>query len=227
MKDASRDASDNGQHTVFVRLASDRRSLKLAGERVKDRRIEKTQSLLRQALVSLIHEKDYDTIAVKEILDRANVGKSTFYTYFRDKDDLLISGIHDILHRHDACRQPPAGEPYEKIIWFSTPIFEYLDQHRQRGEVRKRANGRVIHEHLQEVLSEMISDDLKKSIPRRQSGTSRVPLELLVEYIASTFILVLNWWVEGSDPVPAGEVNELFRAFVRPTLAGIWEKRGI
>jgi AcrR family transcriptional regulator len=126
MKNDSRNVSDNGQHTVFVQLASDRRSVKLAGDHVIDRRIEKTQSLLRQALVSLIHEKDYDAIAVKEILDRANVGKSTFYTYFRDKDDLLISGIHDILHRTDARRQPPAAEPYEKIFWFSTPIFESI-----------------------------------------------------------------------------------------------------
>jgi AcrR family transcriptional regulator len=202
--------------------------VKLAGERVKDRRIEKTQSLLRQALVSLIHEKDYEAIAVKEILDRANVGKSTFYTYFRDKDDLLINGIHDILHRTDAHRQAPAGEPYEKIIWFSTPIFEYLDQQRQRGEVRKRANGRVIHEHLHEVLSKMISDDLKKSLPRGQGRPRGVPPGLLVEYIASTFILVLNWWVEGGDPVPAGEVDEFFRALIRPALAGIWDqKRGL
>src|SRR6516165_7075507 len=66
-----------------------------------------------------------------------------------------------------------------------------IDQHRQQGEVRKPANGRVIHEHLHEALSEMISDDLKKSLLRGQSRTSGVPLELLVEYIASTFILVL------------------------------------
>jgi hypothetical protein len=71
----------------------------------------------------------------------------------------------------------------------------------------------------------MISDDLKKSLLRGQSRTSGVPLELLVEYIASTFILVLNWWVEGRDPVPAGEVNEFFKALIRPTLAGIWDPK--
>lgn len=42
-------------------------------KQVKDRRVQKTQGLLREALVSLIHEKSYDAIAVKEILDRANV----------------------------------------------------------------------------------------------------------------------------------------------------------
>jgi hypothetical protein len=49
-------------------------------KRVQDRRIQKTQRLLHEALFSLIHEKSYDAIVVKEILDRANVGRSTFYT---------------------------------------------------------------------------------------------------------------------------------------------------
>lgn len=47
----------------------------LAQKRLMDRRVQKTQSLLREALVSLIREKSYDAIAVKEILDRANVGR--------------------------------------------------------------------------------------------------------------------------------------------------------
>ncbi|MGE5109488.1 MAG: TetR/AcrR family transcriptional regulator [Acidobacteriaceae bacterium] len=59
--------------------------------------MQKTQNLLRDALVALISEKPYDSIVVKEILDRANVGRSTFYMHFRDKDDLLLSGIQQML----------------------------------------------------------------------------------------------------------------------------------
>jgi len=59
-------------------------------KQVNDRRIQKTKNLLHQALGSLIREKPYDAIVVKEILDRANVGRSTFYTHFRDKDELLV-----------------------------------------------------------------------------------------------------------------------------------------
>ena len=71
--------------------------MRLPKKGAEDRRIQKTQNLLREALVSLIAEKPYDSIVVKEILDRANVGRSTFYMHFRDKDDLLVSGIHDML----------------------------------------------------------------------------------------------------------------------------------
>ena len=63
----------------------------MAGDRGTDRRIERTKRLLHGALGSLIHQKSYDDIVVKEILARANVGRSTFYTHFRDKDELLES----------------------------------------------------------------------------------------------------------------------------------------
>src|SRR5215469_931964 len=52
---------------------------------VKDRRVQRTRDLLHEALGSLIREKPYDEIAVKEILDRANVGRSTFYLHFRTR----------------------------------------------------------------------------------------------------------------------------------------------
>jgi AcrR family transcriptional regulator len=73
-----------------------------------DRRVARTQKLLRDALHSLIHERDYDSIAVKEILDRANVGRSAFYMHFRDKDELLVSAFHDILGTVPSSR-PPSG----------------------------------------------------------------------------------------------------------------------
>jgi len=74
------------------------------GEKVKDRRIQKTQNPLHEsALNSLIHEKSYESIAVKEILGRANVGRSTFYMHFRDRDELLVSGMNDMLHSVQAA----------------------------------------------------------------------------------------------------------------------------
>jgi AcrR family transcriptional regulator len=94
----------------------------------EDRRIQKTLSLLREALVSLIAEKPYDTIVVKEILDRANVGRSTFYTHFCDKDDLLVSGIHDMLGQVPSPTRI-GGRSLDRILWFSLPIFEHHYSH--------------------------------------------------------------------------------------------------
>ncbi len=65
--------------------------------RDRDRGVRKTQNLLHEALFSPIHERDLDSIAVKEILHRADVGRSTYYSHFHDKEELLLSGIRATL----------------------------------------------------------------------------------------------------------------------------------
>jgi AcrR family transcriptional regulator len=187
----------------------------------EDRRIQKTEKLLREALASLIREKPYDSIVVKEILDRANVGRSTFYTHFRDKDELLVSGIHNMLRSVQPTGLPTRGKRHEGILRFSLPIFEHIHEHRHSGvEARMGTRGRaIIHEHLQRIIAERIADDLRKDFQARWKTASPVPLNLLVQYVASTFILVLNSWVESANPLPPKEADDLFRALVEPTLA--------
>src|SRR5579871_6195119 len=60
-------------------------------EQKPDRRVQKTRQALQEALIALILEKGYDNVIVRDILDRANVGRSTFYAHYQDKDDLLRS----------------------------------------------------------------------------------------------------------------------------------------
>jgi len=194
------------------------------GKHVKDRRVQKTQKLLHEALFSLIHEKSYDSIVVKEILDRANVGRSTFYMHFRDKDELLVSGMHDMLRSVQAAALPPSAKRHEKIIWFSLPIFEHIRQHQLAGRATIGARGRaIIHEHLQKTLAELITDNVRKDFQVRRKAAGQIPADLLVQYVASTFILTLNWWVESRSRLSTKEVNDLFRALVLPTLAAALE----
>jgi len=192
----------------------------VAGKPVKDRRIEKTQNLLREALGSLIRERPYDAIAVTEILERANVGRSTFYTHFRDKDELLAGCIHDMLRSVQSAALPSSAKRPERIVWFSLAIFEHLYQHRRMGGHSMGARGRaVIHEHLRRVLAELIADDVRKACQGRRKAMGQISPDLLVQHVASTFILVLNWWVESGSPLPPKEVNDLFRELILPTLA--------
>jgi AcrR family transcriptional regulator len=61
--------------------------------RKPDQRIRRTCERLGSALVALIQEKPIDHVTVQEVLDRASVGRSTFYLHYRDKDDLLLSQL--------------------------------------------------------------------------------------------------------------------------------------
>src|SRR6478609_2843086 len=58
-----------------------------------DERIRRTHQRLGSALVQLIAEKPIDDITVQDVLDRASVGRSTFYLHFRDKNDLLLAQL--------------------------------------------------------------------------------------------------------------------------------------
>lgn len=197
--------------------------MKVPGEHRVDRRVERSQNLLREALRSLVSEKDYDQIAVQEIIDRANIGRSTFYTHFRGKDELLLSGIHEMLGSVPATSSASPGKRYEKLIWFSLAVFSAVGHHRHAGDARMGPRGRaVLHGHLQKVLAKRIAEEVKKDLaPRKAVGP--IPRDLLLQYVASTFILVLDWWVEGRSKLSPEEVNGVFRALVLPALASGWE----
>jgi AcrR family transcriptional regulator len=190
-------------------------------KRTKDRRIQKTDALLREALDALVREKPYDDIVVKEILDRANVGRSTFYTHFRDKDELLRSGIEEMLRSaRPAGWGPGPVKPCDSIVWFSLPILEHIEEHRRTGPATSGPRGRrAMHEHLQHAITELIDREVRTALRRGRRNAGHASPELLVCWIASTFVLVLNWWVESDGQLPAREADSLFRGLIEPSLA--------
>src|SRR5208337_4703375 len=62
-----------------------------------DRRVRRTRDALGDALLTLMQEKPFESIIVQHVLDRAGVGRSTFYAHYRDKDDLFLSDLEDFL----------------------------------------------------------------------------------------------------------------------------------
>jgi AcrR family transcriptional regulator len=181
----------------------------------RDRRIQRTERQLHEALSTLIREKPYDSIAVKEILARADVGRSTFYTHFRDKDELLVSGIHDMLRSSRSTTETERarrGDP----LWFSAPFFAHIEQHRRTSTARMGASGRsVIHGHLEQAIAQLVAAELERE-PRPANGSRRVPADLLARHVAATFVLVLNWWVDTESALSAAEIDDHFRMMVAP-----------
>src|SRR5215471_17260842 len=159
--------------------------------RKRDRRTQRTERRLHEALSTLIREKPYDSIAVKEILDRADVGRSTFYTHFRDKDDLLDSGVSELLRVVRARRRPVAT--VERVLGMSLPILQHIDEHRRSAGPAVTADARrIMHDRLREALAGMLAEDLAECPTRR----SDLPVDLIARHIAATFVLVLDTWIE-------------------------------
>src|SRR5262245_44997259 len=97
---------------------------------VVDRRIQRTRETLHSALMALVVEVPYARITVQQILDRANVGRSTFYSHFQDKDELLIWGTQHLRETLVASRRQLAPSP-ENLIQFSGAMFEHADRYRK------------------------------------------------------------------------------------------------
>jgi AcrR family transcriptional regulator len=185
-----------------------------------DRRWQRSKRLLREALVKLIHEKPYDAIVVKEILDRAAVARSTFYAHFRNKDDLLLHGIHEILRSGPAVPLPASRS--QRLAWFSRPLLEYVDGHRRDRNGRSVAAGRAtIHAHLQRVIEEVVNDALNAGVQKQLNAELSMPPELISRHVAATFVLVLDWWVESQSELSARDTDRLFHALIAPTLDGL------
>jgi AcrR family transcriptional regulator len=187
--------------------------------RKTDRRVGRTQQLLRQALLSLIREKGFETLTVQEIIDRANVGRATFYTHFENKDDLLVSGFDELrASLRDRQRQALArgAGVADRVFAFSRDMFEHANDHRgvYRAMVGKQS-GAVVEQVLHKILLDLIRDDIRATAPRALGPAAAEPL---AQFLAGGLFGVLIWWLRSKSRLPVEQVNTLFRKLAVPAL---------
>ena len=77
----------------------------------------------------------------------------------------------------------------------------------------------IVHEHLQNAVARRITEDVRRYVQGRRKAIARIPQDVLVQYVASTFILVLNWWAASRARLPPTEADALFRTLVVPALS--------
>ncbi|HSB02983.1 MAG TPA: TetR/AcrR family transcriptional regulator, partial [Anaerolineales bacterium] len=127
----------------------------------QDRRSQRTRHLLSEAFVELLRKKGYNAITVSDIIERADIGRSTFYSHYRDKDDLFVSELDrviEVLSRHIPEQEempffPSLGlfrhvgeqyELYKALLW--TPGIDLLIKHMQTSLGQRIEQGLQKHE---------------------------------------------------------------------------------
>jgi len=185
-----------------------------------DRRIERTEQLLRAALFELIEEKGFEALTVQDIIDRANIGRATFYTHFDNKEDLLLSGLDQLqeelkqLQREVHAR---SGKLEDRILVFSYEVFAHTEQHRRLFHALSADNtGFAIQRTWQKILLDLVREDLKAAFPKQEYSSEQS--EVLVRFIAGAFFGVLIWWLEGSTPLSAREIDAMFHKLTVPVV---------
>ena len=182
-----------------------------------DRRIQRTQQMLQEALIALILEKGYDAITVQDILERANLGRSTFYAHYRDKQDLLVSGFGRVFDEFQAgYAQASAApvDPEQGARELSLYIFQHTRSHRQ---LFRALIGRQGGELILEYARKFLSDTVRSFIEARLIETGNQALvEPLVHYLVSSYLALLTWWLDQDSPFTADQMNTLYFGLVKP-----------
>jgi AcrR family transcriptional regulator len=181
-----------------------------------DRRAARTRKALHGALMSLILSKGYEAITVQDIIDEADVGRSTFYAHYTGKEDLLRSGFQTLRSELAAAQAAGAGTDgaRDEPLGFSRAMFEHAGAYRDIFQALVGGRGSVIAvNEIRRILSEIVRNEL--------SGVAEdegIPQEVRVQFIVGAFLTVLTWWLERkARPAPA-QVDALFRRLV---IAGI------
>lgn len=187
-----------------------------------DRRVSRTRRVLHEALRSLILEKGYDRVTVQDVIDRADVGRATFYAHFRDKDDLLLKGFEEMrqsLRRHlAAVPRTPTGRSGEGL-GFTRVLFEHAAGHRReyRAQVGSQSGGAIV-EALHTELTSLVRARLDEAVARRRVKPA-VPVEIVTHYVASAFLAVLTWWLDNELPYTAEQMAQMFERLTTPAVA--------
>ncbi len=169
-----------------------------------DRRIEKSKTAIINALTQLMSEKDFDKITINDIADRANVNRGTVYLHYVDKYDLLDHCIETHINQLFECclRKGDIGQPSAKTAIFR--IFEYLMQHAfLYSNMLTNKWSTSFRSHLHAVIEKMIEEQIdKKGIDHNMNK------DILVQYVASATVGVMEWWITNSMPYSPTEMVE-------------------
>jgi AcrR family transcriptional regulator len=175
-----------------------------------DRRSQRTRHLLSAAFVELMREKGYSAITVSDLIERANIGRSTFYSHYRDKDDLFVAELDRVIEGL-SHHMPSQGE---------IPFFPSLGLFRHVGEEYELYKALVwtpgidlLIKHLQESLGNRIEQGFQES-----GREFEVPLPIMASFIAGSFLTLLKWWLENKMGHSAQQMDDIFKKL---TLIGI------
>jgi len=188
-----------------------------------DRRIQRTRQLLHEALIALILEKGYDAITLQDILERANLGRSTFYAHYRDKEDLLLSGfqaLFDAFQKEYLQVASPLADPVQAGRDLSLFFFRHAGSHHGlfRAMIGEQGSKRII-EHTQAYLTQLIRSAITTRLGDRQQD---LPVDLLAHYAASSFLSLLTWWLDHDLPYTPEQMDTLYQRLVFPGLHEIF-----
>jgi AcrR family transcriptional regulator len=184
-----------------------------------DRRVQRTHGLLQKAMMDLIHERGYAAITVQDIVDRANVGRTTFYLHYQSKDDLFF-GCHQAIGKqfHFGPNQILSRD---ELLSESAPP-ETVAAYRHLQEVRmllhtafQGKDGLLILRRIREGRAQDIEACLRAAFP---DESANIPFDVLASYLAGAQVALVQWWLEKRQPCTPEALAQTFHRLQRAAI---------
>ena len=176
-----------------------------------DRRSLRTRSALRDALLDLIVERGWDDIAVQDLCERANIGRSTFYTHYNNQDALLVGSLDDLRGYLRQARREGGAADERATFGFALGLIEHA--HEQRRLFRTlvgRRSGYVVQQRFREMVIKLVGEELPAG------NAPGLPRTAAQRWIAGAFVELLGWWIEQRSPLPPPELAAMFESLAQP-----------
>jgi AcrR family transcriptional regulator len=170
----------------------------------EDPRAARTRRALREALVSMIIERGWDAVSIRDVCQRAGVGRSTFYTHFADREELLLAGYDDLRRM---LRRVNAVEGRRGPLAFTLPLLEHAE-----------GNKRMFRALVGRRSSEMAKAGLLRLVVALTREDLAPFGEATAQYVAGAFFQLLVWWVDSRSQLGPADIERIFRRLTRPVL---------
>lgn len=186
-----------------------------------DRRVRRTKKLLGEALLQLIVERDYDSISISDITDRADLNRATFYLHYGTKEELLIETLEE---RFDELIQQMTNRGHHEPLWSSwipeQILFEHVAEHAQVYKVLLGGNGNGYVAHrIISYIAEEIENDARKNIPAGVEPP--IPVPIVAYHTAGGLYALVSWWLAQNMPYPPEYMAQIgYQLCVQGT--GVW-----
>jgi AcrR family transcriptional regulator len=177
-----------------------------------DRRVKRTHKLLQEALIGLTLEKGFETITIREITDRADVGYATFFRHYPDKEALLADVLEAMKDDFQRLLVPYSmvSNPEET----GTLIFKYVEQNCDLCRVLLDSTDTMSL--LKPVQEIGLSDS---TLMANASEQSSVPVEVAISHLMSSLVMLIRWWLDNNIPYPPERMGQIAaELIIRPVI---------
>jgi AcrR family transcriptional regulator len=178
-----------------------------------DRRTQKTRDAIFSAFGILLQSKQYSKITIQEIIDEANIGRSTFYAHFETKDALLKTLCTDMFE-HIFSQSLTREKTHDFSVTKATPhyliihvLYHLKDNKQIISSLLYNDSESIFVGYFKEYLHPLVVEILNSS-PHMNSLD--VPQDFLINHISGSFIGMLRWWIQHDMAEPPEKMADFF-----------------